>query len=82
VNEIRKPGRAEKLLRFVLAFLFTALLGFGAFLHSGERSATGASVRLGVGCLLVPALCGGLAVRYGDRFWEKVSNVLRLRSLR
>ncbi len=61
------PEAMEKRVRFGFGALLRLCIGLSAGLS--WCSVEGASVWL----LLVPVmLCGWLAVRYGDRFWERI----------
>ena len=64
------PDRLEKGIRFGCGFVFGCVVTLGAVASFIDELALVAS------CLAVPALFGYLAMKYGDRFWERISRWL------
>jgi len=67
-NDGIRPSRLELRLRFACGAVVGAALGALASLNMGAASATGFLIPLLTGSLLL----GGLARRYGDRFWSSL----------
>jgi hypothetical protein len=70
----RTDAEIEKRIRFGCGSLLGALLGFAFGMHWLGYSG-GVFLLLLVGHVLI---CGWLATRYGDRFWECIANWLWL----
>ncbi|HEX8396881.1 MAG TPA: hypothetical protein VF644_05615 [Pyrinomonadaceae bacterium] len=64
-----KPDATGKIIRFACGAIFGFLLGFD-FVYFGFSTLSASSI---VG-ILAAIIFGILAVRYGDRFWERLTN--------
>jgi len=63
-----EPDPMEKKIRFGCGFLFGLVIGFFEFARTMYRyNSTGAVIS----CAVISVfLCGWLALKYGDRFWQ------------
>jgi hypothetical protein len=67
---VEQPDRLEKGIRFGCGFLLGSLVALGALLPL----VSGRSIV--AWCLVGGLLFGYLAMRFGDRFWERISRWL------
>jgi hypothetical protein len=67
-----KPDRTTKGIRFGCGALLGLLLGLSLVIYLIELT-TRITI---VACLFFMVIFGLLSVRYGERFWEKISGIL------
>ncbi len=75
----QKPDPLEKKIRFGCGFLFGLIFGFFGALRFMYRIMNNYnSGGIVIACAVISALvCGGLALKYGDRFWKEMCNLRR-----
>ena len=66
---IEKPDRTTKNIRFGCGAIFGALCGLSFVIYSTEPTTRNTITT----CIAFMVIFGLLALRYGDRFWEKIS---------
>jgi len=68
-----EADRLEKGIRFGCGGLVGLLLGISMAIHYFSASVD----EIVFMCLAAALVCGGLAAKYGDRFWDGLMNWLR-----
>jgi hypothetical protein len=72
MNDDHRPDRAEKTIRFGCGFIFLGPAALFLFLSSYPEHPW----LVVVAAIAVGAAAGVLAMRFGDRFWERIAPLL------